>query len=164
MNTLYRRLKWMRIWRGFVTLLFVLAALTPMQNQQVSADAIQPKALANSASKVPTAAKEEEPLFVDTKKVTGTVSGISKRSIGVEYEQTAGSSMEMLLPFSEGMKLDRIKSLSQLAQGDTIEVLFQQTYRKDPEGNRVILKTEAKKITFVKKKPAGLTSTGGSEE
>ena len=130
----------------------VITGLTAAPERQAFAETASPGAAAT------------EPVYKDTKTVTGTVTGVTKHGLGVEYEQTGQTSKEVLIPYdAESVKLSRIKKISELVFGDTVEVLFEQSYRKNPDGTRFVLGTQAKQITLVKRKMTGsLTSSGES--
>ena len=100
-------------------------------------------------------------IHVASKTVTGTIVAMTKRSLSVEYSNTAQESFELLLPFGDEMSLERIKSVSELKRGDTVSVGYRQFSRDDGAGNRTILKTAIASIALVK---SGATGILGSTE
>ena len=116
-------------------------------------------AFAATTKDAPKPAADEK---VDTKTVTGQITGMTKRTLSVEYEQTAEGSYEMLLPFDGTVKLERLKTLQQLSRGDTVAVRYEQTYRVNEKGERVILKTVAKQVSLVRTAPKQGLASGGA--
>ena len=106
----------------------------------------------------PTAVKPSDGVASDEKlerkSVTGQVTYVGKRALSVEYQNTAEGLYEMLLPFSESMRLAHLRSLSELKQGDTVRVQYEQTYREGEKSERVILKTIVKEIALIKRASA----------
>ena len=104
--------------------------------------------------------KEDEKVVSAT--VTGTVSTVSKDFINVEYSKAKGSAHEMFLPLSDKVHLENFQSLKELKFRDAVRVRYQQTYKEDKDGNRVVLKTVATEIARVEKpRDPGLRSAGG---
>lgn len=93
---------------------------------------------------------EKEEGKVEYGEVTGTVSAVSKQGVAVEYSRTKQGSYEMFLPIAEGIRLSRIQSLTDVKPGDTVKVGYQQTVKEDGKGKRVVLKTVATELTFLK--------------
>ena len=85
--------------------------------------------------------------------VTGSVSAVSKQGIAVEYSRTRKSSSEMFLPLSDHVRLVRIRDLSQLKAGDTVQVRYEQAYKEDQDGKRITLKTTAIEVALMKRAP-----------
>jgi hypothetical protein len=102
--------------------------------------------------------KEEGKL--EHKEIIGQVMGVSAYGISLEYRKSARGSYEMLLPFDEKTRLDRIASLKQLKVGDTVKVEYDQRVKEDEKGKRQLLMTIATRVTFVKPAQAeeGLSS------
>ena len=101
----------------------------------------------NSTADEPSHKKDEG--ITITQEVTGTVVAMTKQSISVEYAKT-DASYELLLPFGNNLQLEHLKSLSELKQGDTVSVQYQQTYKDHDKGEREILKTVATRLTLVR--------------
>ena len=93
------------------------------------------------------APKDEKTMVV---KLTGTVSTVGRNYINVEYSKTKGSAKEMFLPLSDKVQLENFQSLNQLKFGDPVRVEYQQTYREDKDGKKV-LKTVATGIALIPK-------------
>ena len=104
--------------------------------------------------------KEDERTIVAT--VTGTVSTVGGNFINVEYSKNKGSAKEMFLPLSDKVRLDNFQSLKDLKYRDAVRVRYEQTYKEDEDGKRVVLKTVATEITRVEKpRDPGLRSVEG---
>jgi hypothetical protein len=87
------------------------------------------------------------------REIQGEVGGITKRYISIIYRRDveAGTEEELLLPIDQKTtKLEHIKSLSDLAQGDIVRVRFNDEYRKTNRGKESDTLT-AVVISFVKK-------------
>lgn len=86
-------------------------------------------------------------------KVRGEVTYVGKRAISVEFDRTADSSTEMLLPLGDETALKRLRTLEDLKRGDTVHVAYQQVYREDEKGKRIVLKTTATEIALMRSAP-----------
>lgn len=87
---------------------------------------------------------------VEQKTVTGEVMGATKRAISVEFSRTPTESTEMLLPVDGKTAVERLKSLADLRRGDRVSVEYQQTYREDEHGERIILRTIATRVALLR--------------
>ncbi len=88
--------------------------------------------------------------------ITGTVVGLTKRNLSREYQNTAGESYEMLLPFGTEMRLDRIRDVKDVKRGDTVTISYRQKYRQETDGTQTLVKTVVTSISLVK---SGSTQT-----
>jgi len=96
---------------------------------------------------------------VEQEEVSGKISAVNKMGIAVEYEHTKQSANEMYLPFGGKVKLNRIESLGKLKMGDVVKVYYERVYKMDPKKKeKIILKTTATAVDFVKPAPQGLQS------
>jgi hypothetical protein len=93
----------------------------------------------------------DEDAKVISKEVTGEVVYVGKRAISVEFDRTADGSMEMLIPIDGNTMAKHLQTLAQLKRGDRVRVLYQQTYKEDEQGERVILKTVATTVALVRR-------------
>ena len=92
--------------------------------------------------------KEEETVKVGT--LTGTVSSVGKNFINVEYTKSKGNAYERFLPLSDKVRLENFQSLNELRFGDKVRVQYQETYKEDKDGKKVVLKTVATDIALLK--------------
>ena len=88
---------------------------------------------------------------VAAKSISGQVIFISSRAISVEYDSTETSSKETLLPINDKTALDHLRSVKELKRGDLVRVEFEQTFREDASGQRVVLGTVATRVALVKR-------------
>ena len=84
------------------------------------------------------------------KEVAGMVSAASSAGVAVEYDDTAEAAKEMYIPVGEKTKYERVAKASDLKIGDSVQVSYQQVYEEN-EGKWRILKTEATKVSLLKK-------------
>ena len=104
--------------------------------------------------------KEEETVKVGT--LTGTVSSVGKNFINVEYTKSKGNAYERFLPLSDKVRLENFQSLNELRFGDKVRVQYQETYKEDKNGKKVVLKTVATDIALLKEsQQQGLRSIEG---
>lgn len=85
--------------------------------------------------------------------VRGQVTSVTKRAISVEYAQKNNASYEMLLPFTQDIRLSHLRNLSELKPGDTVKVRYTQTYRENDKGEKVILNTVATDLALIRRAP-----------
>jgi hypothetical protein len=86
------------------------------------------------------------------KEVEGVMSGMTKRSISIVYGSDAekGIEYEILLPFAkEGIKVEHKKNLSELAQGDTVRVSYEEVIEENEQGEKKEGR-RAKVISFIR--------------
>jgi hypothetical protein len=102
---------------------------------------------ATEPAKKPTAKNQET---VVSKTITGEVVWVGKRAISVEYDRTAESSYEMLVPVGGDTKVERIKSLSDLKRGDVVSVQYKQRSKKAEDGKDVVLGTMASHVALIR--------------
>ena len=86
---------------------------------------------------------------VVTKDVSGQVVMVRKRALSIETSRTGSESAEMLIPVNVDTKLEHLKALTDLKEGDTVTVQYQQTSR-DEHDQQVVLKTVATRVSLVK--------------
>ena len=104
--------------------------------------------------------KEEKTVKVGT--LTGSVSSVGKNFINVEYTKSKGNAYERFLPLSDKVRLENFQSLNELRFGDKVRVQYQETYKEDKDGKKVVLKTVATDITLLKEsQQQGLRSIEG---
>jgi hypothetical protein len=94
---------------------------------------------------------EEERLERVSKQISGEISGISSNFIAVVYGSDSQTSYEMALNIGKDVKLEYIKSLSEIGVGDTVKVTYDALYQIDKEGKKRLINNEPKKISFVRK-------------
>lgn len=90
---------------------------------------------------------------VEVKELSGRIVAITKRSMSIEFDRPVNGADEALMPIDAKTKVERVKSLAELQRGDTIRVQYEQTYREDDKGERIILKTIARKIALIRSAP-----------
>ena len=135
-----------RFWRCLLVVLAIKCVTVPLTFAAWSI-------WAKSAKAEMTAAATKLEGTVDSKTVTGQVGAVTKRSISVEYSQTANGGYEMLLPLAKDVRFEHLKDLTELKRGDTVTVTYDQTWKEGDKGERVILKTVATTISLVKRAP-----------
>lgn len=108
-----------------------------------------------------TAAPAQPEAKVDARKITGTLTSVTKRSISVEYV-SGDESNELLLPLTAETTFSHVQGLAELKVGDTVSVGYQRTYRDGESGEPFILKTIATDVTLVKRAMNALGSRGGA--
>ena len=88
---------------------------------------------------------------MEEKTVIGEVVTVTKRAISVEYETTATSSTEMLLPVSQKTEVDPpLKKLFDVNRGDRVSVRYQEWSRQGEDGQRTVLKKVATKVKLIR--------------
>jgi hypothetical protein len=88
----------------------------------------------------------------EMKGIEGEISGMTKRSISIVYsrDNQKGIEYEMLLPFAkEGIKVEHKKNLSELAQGDTVRVSYEEVIEENEQGEKKEGR-RAKVISFIR--------------
>ncbi|HNX81285.1 MAG TPA: hypothetical protein PKL77_03980 [Candidatus Omnitrophota bacterium] len=108
-------------------------------------------------------AKSVAPIHqVTLKQVQGEVAGIGKKYISVTFARDAasGAESEIMIPFNpKTVKLDHLRSLSDLEPGDQVRVQFNEEIKKDETQDKTNF--EAKVISLIKK---GVKKPAPSEE
>jgi hypothetical protein len=103
-------------------------------------------------------AQEGSQAMILVKDITGEVSFVDENFISVVYkrDQDQGKEYEMTLYIDEGVILENItdNNLQTLSQEDIVRVEYTEIYR-DTKTRR-----EAKKISFIRKKPLSLNLKG----
>ncbi|MDD5584483.1 MAG: hypothetical protein PHV55_05480 [Candidatus Omnitrophica bacterium] len=102
----------------------------------------------------------------EAKSIQGEVTWIGKNKIAVVYSRGEGSEEEMLLPFDGNVTLERVSDLSQIQQGDTVYIQYEETTQETKEGaSQSVAKANA--ISFVRpgtRKPVQAQSSGSDSE
>lgn len=101
---------------------------------------------------------EVEEAKVKADQVMGQVAFINRQSIGIETSRSREKSLEMLFSVNDQTALEHLATLEEIRPGDTVRVYYEQKYREDGEGNRVVLGTVAKRISFIRHAPEELSS------
>ena len=100
------------------------------------------------------AAPEEKPK-VATNTITGKVSAASSSGIAVQYGNGKdGAAQEMYLPLNGKTQFQRFIKASQLKPGDTVQVVYEQTYKEPEKGKKVYLGAAATEVVLLKNAPA----------
>jgi|GEM_PF-2989969 len=89
------------------------------------------------------------------KAVQGEVVYLTKDYIAIVYSRDKGIENEILLPIDKNLKLEHLRSLSNLNVGDTVAVEFLETTEQDQNGKLKKIRTGTV-VTFVRpaqKKP-----------
>ena len=88
-----------------------------------------------------------------TKEITGEVTGISKNFIAVEYgiDLKEGAALEMAFNIGKDIKIEYKNTLSEIGQGDTVAVTYEEITTKDKEGKIKRIERLPKVIKFMKK-------------
>lgn len=112
--------------------------------------------------------KEEPEIMTETKLISGVVGGISSKVIAISLQsEEKGAEYEQALKIGKDVELERVKSLQEIAPGDTVSVEYTESTQEyeevQPDGS-VATKTRvvnrvATKITFLR--PASDTLRSG---
>jgi len=86
-------------------------------------------------------------------RVTGEVSAISTSGIAVEFSGSGESVREIYLPLTGKTKFQRFANPAQLKPGDTVQVVYEQTYREPEKGKKIYLGATAVEVTLLKQAP-----------
>ena len=92
--------------------------------------------------------------------VEGRVVSVTKQAVSVEYAKKDQASYEMLLPFTQDIRLSHLRSLSELKPGDTVTVKYAQTYKETDQGEKVILSTVATNLALMRRAPTSALLRG----
>jgi hypothetical protein len=144
---------------------FVAAVTAPAEKKK----AAQTPAAGKSFTKVPVASKSQETSASDAKKkdektvekaVKGTVTFIRKNKVAVEFAATAQGGEEILLAIGKDAQVKNVKTFSDIAQGDRVQVKYLETYREPKEkgGEPFVLSMVVQEIALLSKAKVGLTS------
>lgn len=98
---------------------------------------------------VPARAETEKPKL-EIKKVTGTVSAVTRSGIAVEINAGGNAAEELFIPVDGKTKVEKAKSLLDLKMDDVVTVDYERLYRLDEKGGKVFLGTRANRIALVK--------------
>jgi hypothetical protein len=100
------------------------------------------------------------------REITGYFVAKTSRTLSIETSRSGGNIEETLIPVNPAtVKLERIKSLSELQPGDKLRVQCELTYRKDEQGEERLIGMTANKVTWLSRGVAathGLRSEAGS--
>lgn len=116
----------------------------------VKAAVSKPAVKAKDASSPVKAASADDAKIL-RKIVEGKITSLTKRSISVEYETTGSESNEMLLPLGSSVTVEGVKAIADFRPGDHVKVGVEQSYKDMPDGEHIILKTEALVIALVER-------------
>jgi len=79
------------------------------------------------------------PTKTDAKVISGTISSISKKYIFIEFEQTATSSKEIVVPYDQFTNVSgagQNKTVTDLKIGDTVTIQYEETYVEGKDQKR----------------------------
>jgi len=109
----------------------------------------------DAASSVPT---------IETRTITGIVSGVSSTFIAVELGQgsSQGVATEMALTIDKDASVEGKKNVKELSAGDTVEVTYDEITQTTAERKKLSRRV-ATAIRFVKPAPRELQGTGQGE-
>lgn len=109
-----------------------------------------PPEQSKSAPTIPTAPKETV-LSIQSKEIQGEVTWIGKDKIAIVYKKDVEhrSEEEIVLPIDKKVSLQHLKSISDVAAGDTVYLLFEESTEEGPGGPK--LSRIVKKIGFIRK-------------
>ncbi|MFH1189767.1 MAG: hypothetical protein V1682_03675 [Candidatus Omnitrophota bacterium] len=121
------------------------------------------KAAIEEDAPAPVTKVKRDPL-VANKEVTGQVSGLAKNFIAVIYEGdiSTDASKEAAFPIEGTPVLERMSSLDDLKEGDTVTVRFEDTTTFDDSGKETTAR-KIEKITFVRPAPAAVVAPMSAE-
>ena len=92
--------------------------------------------------------------------VKGRVVSVTTQAVSVEYATKDQASYEMLLPFTQNVRLSHLRSLSELKPGDTVTVKYARTYKENDQGEKVILSTVATNLALMRRAPTSALLRG----
>ena len=87
------------------------------------------------------------------KLLKGTVSAVNKHGIAVEDTRTETSATETYLPFAPDLKLQGLKSVTELQPGDMVLVEYRETQVKDESGQPTKSTRVAVRVSLVTRAP-----------
>ncbi len=100
-----------------------------------------------------TLAAEEAKPKSQVAKVTGEVAAASSSGIAVQFGSSKEGAKEIYLPLNGKTKFQRFGNPSQLKPGDTVQVVYEQTYREPEKGKKVYLGAVATEIVLLRQGP-----------
>jgi hypothetical protein len=100
---------------------------------------------------------------IEDRTIAGEIAAVNKRFLSVEFSRTKTAAEEMAFSLDEKVTVEGAKKLGQLQPGDRVSVQYRQTYREGDEGQRVILKTVARKIVLLRTATPEGTLTSSEE-
>ena len=93
------------------------------------------------------------------REITGDLTAMTSRTLSIETSRSGGTIEESLIPVDPAIvKLERIKSLTEIQRGDKIRVECKLTYREDDTGDEHLVGMTATKVTWLSR---GVAKTGG---
>ena len=118
---------------------------------------LAPVSISSAAPEAAQQAKER----TTKRELTGNLTAKTSYSLSLETGRTPGAGVieETLIPVNpKTVKLERIKSLSEIQRGDKLRVECRLTFREDDQGEEHLIGTTATKITWLSR---GTAETGG---
>lgn len=105
-----------------------------------------------SISVIRVALADEVKKEVLTKHMSGEVSAISSNFLALMYnvDMKAQTSYEMTFIIDKNVKLEGKNSLSEIGQGDTISIVYDETTETDSQGKQRTTECLVKRLIFVK--------------
>lgn len=87
-----------------------------------------------------------------TKHMSGEVSAISSNFLALMYnvDMKAQTSYEMTFKIDKNVKLEGRNSLSEIGQGDTVSIVYDETTETDNQGKQRTVECLVKRLIFVK--------------
>lgn len=112
--------------------------------------------------------QEKKILNTEQNELSGVISGITKGSVSLVYEQDKKKDIEYeaVFPIDKNIQFEHVKSLSDLKIGDEVKIRFEDTNFEYPDKSQK-LQRKAKVISFIKAAAPVVTSetlTSGPQE
>ena len=152
---------------------FVFAETTPpvsvktaAKKAEVQRETLEKREILSSDHKKAAVVAEKTDEKTEKTTVTGKFMAATKRSVNVELSEKDGVSDEIMLKLADDVLVgpNPIKSLKDLRTGDTVKIGYEQRYRTDDAGKKIVLSSTAKVIYLVERAapsaPAAATASG----
>jgi len=143
----------------------VCAAAETTKKTEVKRETLEKRETLSSDLKAAVVAEKTDEKTEKTT-VTGKFMAATKRSVNVELSEKDGVSDEIMLKLAEDVLVgpNPIKTLKDLRTGDTVKIGYEQRYRTDDAGKKIVLSSTAKVIYLVERAapsaPAAATASG----
>ena len=99
-----------------------------------------------------------EPPF-HIKEVSGVMVASTRFNLSIQTSQDGFQAFEMLMPINRNTKLRGYRNFKEITRGDTIKVVYKQSYEMQKDGSERVVGTVATEISLIKSRQQGkLTS------
>lgn len=100
---------------------------------------------------------------MNVKHVSGTISGVNRMGISVEYEKSETSAKEMYLPFQMPMRYSGLTDVKELHPGDAVEVEYKEVTTTDKVSHETQVRRVATAVILMGHAAAPLPPTAEPE-